>query len=252
MPEHYSVSQFNCYLQCARKYRFRYVEGREAEFQSSALSFGKAMHSALASYHESIQAGRPLAEAEVQALFRADWEAEAVLPLRFGVGESAETLLALGQALLAQYVAAGPPEVVASEEKFEVLLRDPDTGEVLVDKPFVGVFDLLTPTGFVEFKTARSALDENTLARMLQLSAYAYSYQLKHHRMPQIEVVQFLKLKKTPRIERCQAFREWSDIRFFLDTAAQVVRGIEASIFPANPTGFSCVGCEYAKACREG
>ena len=82
------------------------------------------------------------------------------------------------------------------------MLRDPDSGEVLVEKPFVGVFDLRSPTGFVEFKTAKSALDENILSRHLQLSAYAYAYQLMHRKMPSIEVIQFLKLKKTPRKRR--------------------------------------------------
>jgi len=88
--------------------------------------------------------------------------------LRFGSSETAESLLTTGQALLADYVAAEKPEVVACEESFEVMLRDPDNGEVLVEKPFVGVFDLRSTTGFVEFKTAKTALDENILSRHLQ------------------------------------------------------------------------------------
>lgn len=250
MPEHLSVSQINCWLNCPRNYMFRYIEKCEPEFTSSALAFGKAMHSALASYNESLQTDTSLPIEAVQALFRADWQAETVQPLRFGSTETAESLLATGQALLAEYVAAEKPEVVACEESFEVMLRDPDSGEVLVEKPFVGVFDLRSPTGFVEFKTAKSALDENILSRHLQLSAYAYAYQLMHRKMPTVEVVQFLKLKKTPRIERCQVVREWRDIRFFLNCAAHVMRGIEAEIFPPN-SGWSCANCEYAQSCLD-
>ena len=250
MPEHLSVSQINCYLNCPRHYMFRYIEKCEPEFIYSALAFGKAMHSALASYNESLQTDAPLKTETVQALFRADWQAETVQPLRFGSTETAESLLATGQTLLAEYVTAKKPEVVACEESFEVMLRDPDNGDVLVEKPFVGVFDLRSSTGFVEFKTAKSALDDNTLSRHLQLSAYTYAYQLIYRKMPTVEVIQFLKLKKAPRIEWCRVVREWRDIRFFLNCAAQVSRGIEKGIFPPNP-GWSCANCEHAKVCRE-
>ena len=127
MPEHLSVSQINCYLNCPRHYMFRYIEKCEPEFIYSALAFGKAMHSALASYNESLQTDAPLKTETVQALFRADWQAETVQPLRFGSTETAESLLATGQTLLAEYVTAKKPEVVACEESFEVMLRDPTT-----------------------------------------------------------------------------------------------------------------------------
>jgi len=248
-PDHLSVSQINCWLQCGLKYYFRYVEKREPERQFAALAFGKAIHSALASFHESLKDGKPMPVEGLQRLFRADWAAETTEPLTYANSDTPESLLETGQALLAEYAQVCRFEVAEAEHQFEVPLCDPDTGEVLCDKPLVGIYDLVTPEGIVEFKTAKSVPDTGQLARHLQLSAYAYAFSFKERRMPALTLVHLLKLKK-PRVEMTAVVRESKHLRFFTRCAQTVARGIDANIFASNP-GWGCANCEYAGVCEE-
>ncbi|RJO60564.1 MAG: PD-(D/E)XK nuclease family protein [Dehalococcoidia bacterium] len=249
MPDYLSVSQITLYLNCSLHYYFRYIEEREPERHFAALAFGKAIHSALASFHESLKDGKPLPVEEFQRLFRADWAAETTEPLYYANSDTPESLLELGQTLLAEYAQVCRFEVVEAEHRFEVPLCDPDTGEVLCDKPLVGIYDLVTPEGIVEFKTAKSVPDAGQLARHLQLSAYAYAFSFKERRMPTLMFVHLLKLKK-PRVEMTAVVRENKHLQFFTRCALAVARGIEANIFAPNP-GWGCANCEYARVCGE-
>ena len=94
--------------------------------------------------------------------------------LTFSHSDTAESLVTMGQALLAEYVNVCDFEVVDAEHHFEVPLCDPDTGELLTAKSLVGIFDLMTPHGIVELKTAKSVYDPSLFARHLQLSAWLY------------------------------------------------------------------------------
>ena len=46
-----SASQISLWLSCGRKYAFRYVHRLESEHRPAALSFGRAVHSALETLH---------------------------------------------------------------------------------------------------------------------------------------------------------------------------------------------------------
>ncbi len=244
-----SASKLTAYLQCPRKYRFRYVLRLPVDSRPGGLAFGSSVHAGLQVFHEARKDGR---EADVEAVlrrFRADFYAELSGNIRFKEGETKEGLLSLGEALIRQYVETFPDvPVTAVEEPFQVPLADPATGEVL-GPDLKGILDLVVSDDtVVEIKTAARAYDEATLARHVQLSAYAYAFRVRHGREPKLIVVALLKQKR-PRIERMSASRTADDGSWFVTLAAEVVRGIEAGIFPPNP-GWQCSDCEYLDPCR--
>ena len=54
---HFSASALKTFLQCPWKFRLRYVDGAQPEFQPSALILGKAVHAALAEHHLCLMKG---------------------------------------------------------------------------------------------------------------------------------------------------------------------------------------------------
>lgn len=244
-----SPTQITTYLQCPRKFAFRYIQRAPAEFKPSGLAFGSAVHGALEMFHRRLLDGDRVQPEEIVSAFLTDFAAEEAGDLRFKDGQDAQAMRALGEALVRLYVEEHADlKVVAAEWPFQVPLHDPVTGEVL-GPDLRGVFDLLLPDDtLVEIKTAARAYDENTLARNLQLSAYAYAYRVAFKRDPAIRVVALLKQKK-PRIERYEARRSETDDAWFVHLASEVARGIQAEAFPPNP-GWPCGDCEYQESCR--
>ena len=249
MRDYISPSQITCYLGCSLKYYFRYVEEIPGEFLSSALAFGKAVHSALSVWHESAMCETPITIETLLGVFRADFSAELVEEVRFGKNESVESMTELGKALLLEYAKTCRFEVEGVEQSFRTPLLDPDSGEVLLDKPLYGIYDLLTPDGIVEFKTSRAAPNLDLFDRHLQVSAYAYAYHLERGKLPQIKLVSLLKQKK-PRVEMTAVNRNEEDLKWFVRCAEAVVGGIEAGVFAPNP-GWQCSNCEYQTACKQ-
>jgi putative RecB family exonuclease len=244
-----TASKLTTYLQCPRKYRFRYVLRLPTEFRASGLAFGSSVHAGLQIFHEARRDGHEIDIETVLRRFRADCYAEFSGNLRFKEGETKEGLLSLGETLIRQYVETFPGvPVTAVEEPFQVPLADPATGEVF-GPDLRGIFDLVLSGDTVgEIKTAARAYDEGTLQRHVQLSAYAYAFRVRHGRDPKLLVVALLKQKR-PRIETMPAARTIDDDAWFVSLAAEVVRGIEAGIFPPNP-GWQCSDCEYLDPCR--
>lgn len=243
-----SPTQIQTYLMCARKYLFRYVLRLPAEFKSSALAFGSAVHSALQAFHEKRLEGITPPPDEILDVFRIDWAAEEAGDLRFKDGEDAASLRALGEALVRLYVTEHPDlQVRAAEWPFEVPLADPATGEVFGPE-LRGKFDLLLDGDrLVEIKTAARAYDDAKLRINVQFSAYAYAYRSMFKADPKVSVVALLKQKK-PRLDRYEVQRTLADDVWFIHLAAEVARGIETEAFPPNP-GWPCGECEYQSAC---
>lgn len=243
-----SATRLQTYLGCSLKYAFRYVERREPEFHSPNLAFGRAVHSTLATYHQSVLEGAPFKRHQVLALFEADLAAETVLPLSFSEGESAETLRVEGLALLGAYLEEVSFEVRGAEQSFTVPLVDPFTGELVTDKPLFGYLDLVTPEGVVELKTGKRKLSEAQLASHLQLSAYAYAFFREEGYLPRIQVVGLLR-QKQPTITVQETSRTLEELRRFVYLARAVEQAIGRSAFAPNP-GWLCGSCEYAEACQ--
>ena len=237
-----SASKITTYLQCPRRYKFRYLMKLAQPWKASALALGSAVHSALESFHQQRVAGRSMTPKSVGELFRIDWASEQIDAIRYKESETSSDLATTGEQLVRLYAAANQNvEVRAAEVPFELPVVE---GVVLR-----GLFDVLLADDRVrEMKTAARNYDAAMLQRHVQISAYAWAYSVLFGRQAVIEVVAMLKLRQ-PRIETHEVTRSAAEQSWFVELAVEVARAIEAGAFPPNPT-YACAGCEYAEPCR--
>jgi putative RecB family exonuclease len=246
--EQVSVSQVQAYLACPLKYRFQYVDRIPPPWRAAALAFGSSIHAAIEWFHREWLAGRFPTIDEVIAIFAADWYAANLGPVVFGDRESKEALGEKGAELLRLYVAetdgALPSRI---EERFEVDLMDPVTGEVF-DIRLHGAIDLIDGDTLVDLKTAVRTLDTASLERHLQLSTYALVYLLREGRIPKLRLDQLLKTKVS-RLERQETTRTVEDLGWTARLIAGTARAIQSRHFYPNPS-WRCTECEYFAHCQ--
>lgn len=237
-----SASKISSYLQCPRKYRFRYVDRIRSQWKAAALGFGSAVHGTLETLHLMRTTGVSMTPDAAGALFRVDWASEQVDEIKYKEDETASDLAATGEQLVRLYAAQNQNlEVRAAEVPFELRVVE---GIVLR-----GVFDVLLAGDRIrEMKTAARNYDEGTLKRHVQISAYAWAYNVLFGHDAVIEVVAMLKLKH-PRIAIHEVSRSPEQQSWFVGMAIEVARGIEAGIYPPNPS-WACGDCEYGVQCQ--
>ena len=237
-----SASKIATYLQCPRRYRFRYVARVPAPWKPSALALGSAVHAALETFHRQRAAGALMTPAAVGVLFRIEWACELVDEIRYKYDERASDLAATGELLVKQYAAANQNlDVRAAELPFEL--------EVARGIALRGVFDALLAGDRVrELKTAARAYDEGSLSRHVQISAYALAYPRLFGPDAVIEVVALLK-QRHPRIAVHEVTRTAEQRAWFVQLMVEVAGAIAAGAFPPNPS-WACAGCEFAEPCQ--
>jgi putative RecB family exonuclease len=244
-----SVSQVQSYLGCSLQYRFRYVDRIPPPWRPAALAFGSSIHAAAEWFQRKRLEGLTPSAEEVVRIFEADWYAQTLEPVVFPERDSAQSLLEKGRALVRLLVEeASPvlPKVV--EDRFEIDLIDPETGEIL-DVTLRGVIDLVEADGtLVELKTAARSYDAGTVERHLQISAYALVLFLREGVVPKARIDTLLKTK-VPRLERREVTRSKADLAWTARLIASVGRAIEARQFFPNPS-WRCSECEYFAHCQ--
>ncbi len=250
-PLRLSASSIALYLNCPRKYAFRYIERQLPDFESAAFAFGKAIHSALEWVHLERFEGRVPQVDEAVRIFRADLSAFLEGTIRFAAKESSDSLRTKGEALVRLYLDTFPSDAIAATEmSFEERLVDTTTGEVLPEV-LVGRMDLLlVGDELVELKTSSRRYDDETLRRNVQLSAYAYAFRRRYGRDPKITLRVLLKTAK-PTIQVVQAERSAEDDTAFVALTREVIHGITSRVFPPAPS-WACKHCEYASLCPVG
>jgi len=237
-----SASKIATYLQCPRKYRFRYVARVPAPWKPSALALGSAVHAALETFHRQRAAGASMAPVAVGELFRIEWACELIDEIRFKDDERPDDLAAVGELLVKQYAAANQSlDVRAAELPFEL--------EVARGVGLRGVFDaLLAGDRIRELKTAARAYDEGGLSRHVQISTYATVYPMLFGPDAVIEVVALLK-QRHPRITVHEVTRTTEQQSWFTQLVIEVAAAIAAGAFPPNPS-WACASCEFAEPCQ--
>lgn len=76
MSESYSPSRLDCYKDCPRRYRFRYVDKIKRPSQSVEAFLGTCVHAALEKLYEDLAHGRRLSLEEALAAYEDAWQAE--------------------------------------------------------------------------------------------------------------------------------------------------------------------------------
>lgn len=237
-----SASKVSSYLQCPRRFKFRYVERIPAPWKPSALALGSAVHAVLETFHQQRAAGASMAPPSVGALFRIEWACQQIEEIRFKDDERAGDLAAVGELLVKQYAAANQSlDVRAAEVPFEM--------EIARGISLRGVFDALLAGDRVrELKTAARAYDDGTLSRHVQISAYALAYRTLFGLDAVIEVVALLK-QRHPRIAVHEVTRTAEQQSWFIQLVIEVAEAIVVGAFPPNPS-WACAGCEFAEPCH--
>jgi putative RecB family exonuclease len=250
MMDHISVSQMNVYLMCPLKYRFNYIDKLPKPFKSAELAMGSAIHSAIEWWHKQRLNGVLPEWKQVARIFEADIQAQAMDEIRYKNGDDLESLLTKGRELLAVYLKEFPGRKPAStEQPFRVPLVDLETGEEL-DLPLDGYFDLIEEEDtVVELKTAAKAYDQTTILQHLQLTAYAYAYQMLYKRPANLRLDVLIKSKNV-RLQSFDVGRDKEDMVRFFHITKGVSRAIEDHHFYPNE-GWQCPTCEFSNVCRK-
>lgn len=247
LPEHTSASQLGCYARCPRQYRFKYVEKRTPERFSTNLALGSAVGSAIAWWFDVLRRGDSPNVEEAVRVFRADLSAAVARPDVEWDDETPESLAAQGEKLLRLFLERyGELPVLRTEERVELPIVDPDTGEVL-PRQLLGFLDFsLVDGSCVELKTAARAYSESDLERGLQFSAYRAV--MRARGVGAMRLVALIKTK-TPKVQDVVLAADADGEHWFMLAAAEIERAIASRHFPPSP-GMACASCDFEHACR--
>ena len=234
-----SFSALQDYLDCPERYRLRHVIGLPTP-PHHALSYGSAMHQAVAAFHTSRARGSVMEEEDLLSVFRTAWSVEG-----FVSREHEEARYAAGCAALVRFrndQIAAPADVISVERPFTFRL-----GDVRIK----GRIDRLDRTAdgpvIVDYKSSdvSDPLKANARARdSLQLQVYAMAHEADTGRAPHAMQLHFLDtgvvgtVKAEP--ERLQKARA---------KVERAIGGIRAGVFEAAPTPMGCGYCPYRQIC---
>jgi DNA helicase-2/ATP-dependent DNA helicase PcrA len=161
-----SASAVDTYERCPLRFKFE-RDWRLASKPAAAMQYGASMHRVLRNYYDSLRAGRPLSEQQLIDDFRSDLASAGIqdqyqheLYEKQGVGQLKDFFAAAQR--------TGPPEVLHTEEWFEIKLGETRlTGRIdRMDRSSDGGVVV------VDYKTGK-ARDQEDADDSLQLSIYA-------------------------------------------------------------------------------
>jgi len=238
-PLKLSFSQIDEYLTCPERYRLRYDIGIPTP-SHHALSYGTAIHQAIAAFHAAQQDGVTLADEQLIAELRRDWQPDGFLSrahedARFAAGAAALRVFR------AQQLASG---VVPSaiEQPFVFRLgRDQIRGRI----------DRLdaTPAGAVitDYKSSEVRDQKRADAKAresLQLQVYALAHQSKTGELPSRVQLHFVESGVVGSAEPTAERLDKARVR--LAAAANAIR---ARDFAPKPSPIACGYCPFRTIC---
>jgi CRISPR/Cas system-associated exonuclease Cas4 (RecB family) len=121
-----------------------------------------------------------------------------------------------------------------------------------LDVPFRGVIDLVENGDILdEFKTSQKSWSSADLPDNVQLTAYAYAYQMLYGRPPKkLRLINLIRTKN-PRIEPMPTERGEQDYVRLFRLGKEVLKGVTNQVFIPNRGCWLCKDCEYEQDCRE-
>jgi DNA helicase-2/ATP-dependent DNA helicase PcrA len=238
-PSTFSYSQIEEYLDCPERYRLRHVVGLPTPAHH-ALSYGRAIHAAVAWFHLQVARGKAPSEAALIAEFRATWQPEGFLSREHEQARFAAGLLALARFRTEQL--GQPAPVIAVERPFELELAGVRVrgrmDRLDLDERGAVIVDYKSSDVRLQRKADEKARDS------LQLQVYALAYQNQAGELPREMQLHFLETglvgRTTPdrkRLERAQ------------EQVAGAVAGISAGAFPPRPNPVACGYCPFRQLC---
>jgi putative RecB family exonuclease len=233
-------SKLQCYLDCPKQYRFRYVDKRTERRAFGPSALGRSVHKALRDFYAMDPAERTVANL-LRALRRA-WDGAG-----YRSAKEAEDAFTRAEDMLRRYHAGTDPQnirVVAMESKFS---HARSSQGILV----TGRVDRIDMVGreyvIVDYKTGRFGSDDVVLNESLPLSLYAMAVSAGLGRDVSRIAVEHLPTGRRAETRR-EPDRLTNDWTKLADLAGEMRPGNE---FPARPSPL-CRWCDYLVACPEG
>jgi len=245
-----SATRVKTYLQCARQYRFHYVD-EIPSMLTGALAFGQVIHQVLHNLQMwRLTHGEPLSVQVAMYDFTRLWEEieSAEKPLFKTEMEYAE-YEELASLILSGYVEAHcdlPPPILL-EYPFEIPLQDNTTGRKYLLR---GIIDRVDQANnglvIVDYKTSKRKPSPKQLAEDLQLTIYAFAA----NRLFEQKVTRIVYYHLRDQTE-LEITRDDGAIKVLLsETLPMVADNIASERFEPKP-GYYCRFCDYREICNE-
>jgi DNA helicase-2/ATP-dependent DNA helicase PcrA len=235
----FSFSEIETYLECPERYRLRHVVGLPTA-PHHALTYGSAMHQAVAAFHLAQKRGKTLSDAELQAAFAAAWSPEGFLSR-----EHEEARFQAGLEALRRF------RLAALESRVRVVAVERPFAYQLDDLTIRGRMDRVdeTPGGaiVVDYKsspvTDQGKADEKA-RQSLQLQVYAMAYEAETGDPPAEVRLHFLEtgVVGTAKPDAARSARARQKL-------LQAAHGIRDREFAARPSAITCGYCPFRRIC---
>jgi putative RecB family exonuclease len=243
----YSHTKLSCYLQCPKKYEFRYVEGVEPPERTIELHLGSVVHQSLQKLYADLQIPKLNSESEILDFYHQQWNATLTPATRVvRTRTTARDYLNSGRAMLSNYYRRFYPFSEANTVGLEVKVSFP----VAAAHSFQGVIDRLVNVGdncyeIHDYKTSRRLPSLNQIKSDAQLTLYEIAVR---HQWPDAKRVSLVwhylahgkEIREGKTASQLEAARQ---------EALGVIAKIEAArSFPTKVTPL-CDWCEYRSIC---
>jgi DNA helicase-2/ATP-dependent DNA helicase PcrA len=239
-PSSFSFSMLEEYLDCPERYRLRNVVGLPTPAHHS-LTYGRALHAAVAWFHLRVAAGETPPEQELFDEFRRGWLSEGFLSR-----EHEEARFSAGLRTLASFrtraLAGRTASVAAVERPFEFVLDGMRIrgriDRLDVDERGAVIVDYKSSEVRVQRKADDRARDS------LQLQTYALAHEQRTGALPVAMQLHFLESglvgQTTP--EPARLARARNQLR-------GAISGIAAKEFEPRPNPVACGYCPFRQIC---
>jgi len=255
--DYISHAQISTYQRCPLQFFFRYVAGLEPDFVSSSLVFGGAIHAAIESHMQSaLEGAEPPSLDELVDVYERAVKSESDAPIRFGKGETADSLRDLAARMLTAFRASEVSKLDTRIVAIEETLRGP-----VVDgcPDVLGRVDLITLDDdrllITDFKTSRSSWNaENVRQAAPQQLLYTELVQPLAEAFGDRPIrVEWIVLTKTkqPKVERHELTPDAAQVKWTKQMVRRVWQAIADRHFYPSPSAMNCSTCPYQTACRE-
>ena len=244
---HWSVSAFNCYLQCPMRYNFRYVEHAPVERTGVCLPFGRAYHSVLS---ERALKGAVFMLKDAQESFAVYFKSEtdASEELVYKPEETFDSCLQKGFDML-KVVLDNWQDDYAVKSVAETFSVDVPA----LHRPIVGEFDMVVTDGkdeaIVDWKTSSAKWPTGKADRELQATVYCYAYRKRHGQTPLFRYDVCTKAKQ-PTVSSWYTMRSADELQRMEWLVNRIERSVENGVFYPNESVMNCGECPYRERCK--
>ncbi len=254
-----SYSSINSYLLCPKSWEWRYIKKPRVPV-AVALPFGTAIHKVVQTYVATKAEGhevKPLVDLWPDCWHGALNEKRNRDNIKWD--RSFDYYNDLGATMLST------PKVVAAIEGIEVMVTLAPEESAIIEKriefrvpgvpvPVIGYIDMLSKDSVpVDFKTASRKWEKGKEHKQLQADFYLLGLNQEYYSIPDLRFRYYIFTKtKSPICQVLETSRTWGQLLWTMKLIKETWEGIQAGIFPCNPTGWKCSKkyCSYWPLCR--